>query len=144
MKSSRPHQSRAARSADGFWAIVACGVLGFCLTAGIVTQMTLRSNWGGNGTAGGSADPSRSGVAQGGDAAITEAEKRAGSILFVPFRGDQCQYNLFDNISGQIWHSGYVSCDVALQRGSAEKTKSWSIARTDAIRGSFRWKAPNE
>ena len=66
---------------------------------------------------------------------------RTASILFVPFRGDSCQLNMFDNKTGAIWHSGSVLCEIALNRGPAgEKATGWSIARTEAIRGSFRWK----
>jgi hypothetical protein len=143
MTASGLRQNRAARRGDRLWAILACGGFGLCLAVGAVAQTPFGAHWGGGGTKIGTAEPPRTGNAPR-DPVITEAEMRSGSILFVPFSGDQCQHNLFDNISGQIWHSGYVSCDVALQRGNDEKTKGWSIARTEAIRGSFRWKAPAE
>ena len=128
MTPSRRRNTRARRSGDGTWAMLACGTLGICLVAGVVVQVTIGSPW-------------RGVVAlQPQDVLSDEEMIGTGSILFIPFRGNQCQHNLFDNKTGQIWHSGYVSCDIALAKGSGERTKGWSMARTEAIRGSFRWK----
>ena len=109
------------------WPILACGALGACLAVGVVVKTAIGSPWS---TA---PEPQQQNL-------YTDEEMRTGSILFVSLRGNECQHNLFDNKTGQIWHSGYVSCDVALSKTGAEKQKAWSLARTEAIRGGFRWK----
>jgi hypothetical protein len=123
----RRRKNSARRSVDGLWAVVACATLGACLVLGIVTQIAIGSPW--------------RGVAEPGENALHDEETALrASILFIPRRGNDCQYNQFDNKTGQIWHSGYVPCDIALSGSGADKSKGWSMARTEAIRGGFRWK----
>jgi hypothetical protein len=130
MTPSRRRKKAARRSGEGLWPILACCALGACLLlVGVVAKVAVGSPW--LGTA--EPPPQQQHV-------YTDEEMRTGSILFVPLRGDECQHNLFDNKTGQIWHSGYVSCDVALSKTENEKSKGWSLARTEAIRGGFRWK----
>lgn len=98
------------------------------MVAGVVVQVTIGSPWGGN-----DVPPPQIVIND-------EEAQQTGSILFVPFRGNECQRNLFDNKTGQIWHSDSVHCDLALAKPSNTLPKGWSLARTEAIRGSFRWK----
>jgi hypothetical protein len=67
----------------------------------------------------------------------SDEEIYTGSILFVPYEGNNCRQNLFDNLTGRLWQSGFVPCDAA-QTPSMPQTQQWSAARVDAIRSGFR------
>lgn len=67
-----------------------------------------------------------------------EGELRSAAILFVPFQGNNCRQNVFDNLSGRIWFFGYVDCGVAIARNAGATSPQWSAARVDAIRDGFR------
>jgi hypothetical protein len=124
MTPSRRRQKPGRRNAEWLWAILAFGVACLCLTVGLVAQ-------------------SRSGptiVEIPAPGLTLDEEARAGSILVIPTRGNDCEHLLFDNRTGQILHAGSVACEIALARNGNMKSKGWSLARTEAIRGGFRWK----
>lgn len=60
-----------------------------------------------------------------------------GSILFMPYQGNQCRQHLLDNLSGRVWDNGVVDCENAMARAAGPQTKTWSAARVDAIRDGF-------
>ncbi len=129
MTPSHRRKRQARQSRDGLWVFLAGGALSLCLIAGVMAQTVFGS-------------PSRGAMPQPQEIGLSEVETRTGSILFVPFRGNQCQHNLFDNKTGAIMHSSAVACDLAFSKAGGEKSKGWSLARTEAIRGSFHWKKP--
>lgn len=67
----------------------------------------------------------------------TDEEIYTGSILFMPYVGNDCRQNLLDNITGQIRENGVVACDAAMSQTAAAQGRTWSAARVDAIRGGF-------
>lgn len=69
--------------------------------------------------------------------AQTDDEIYTGSILFMPYMGNDCRQNLLDNLTGQIRENGVVACDLALSHSSAGQARTWSAARVDAIRDGF-------
>ncbi len=70
-------------------------------------------------------------------AAPTEEEIYTGSILFMPYDGNDCRQNLLDNLTGQIRENGIVACDTALSQLESVHSRTLSSARVDAIRGGF-------
>lgn len=67
----------------------------------------------------------------------TEEEIYTGSILFMPYQGNDCRQSLLDNLTGQIRDNGVVPCDSALIDASSTQRRGWSAARVDAIRDGF-------
>ena len=122
---------KARRRAERIWAIVICGALGGSLSLVGGYQIATRSGM-------------RASVKPGPVVRVPQQayslndddDIRTGSILITPPRGDLCQHNLFDNLTGQIWSLGSVSCEDALIR-SNEKHPSFP-ERLQAISGAFR------
>lgn len=69
--------------------------------------------------------------------ALADDEIYTGSILFMPYEGNDCRQHLLDNLSGRIWDNGVVACDGALAHSAGLQARQWSAARVDAIRGGF-------
>ena len=77
--------------------------------------------------------PQRIAVAQ---AAGADDEIYTGTILITPPRGDDCWQRYLDNLTGQIWDHGMVSCDAAALRSAGVRP---SVSpRLEAISKSFR------
>jgi hypothetical protein len=67
----------------------------------------------------------------------TEEEIYTGSILFMPYQGNDCRQSLLDNLTGQIRDNGIVPCDSAMIDAGNSQRRAWSAARVDAIRDGF-------
>lgn len=67
----------------------------------------------------------------------TEEEIYTGSILFMPYQGNDCRQSLLDNLTGQIRDNGVVPCDSAMLDAGNGQRRAWSAARVDAIRDGF-------
>jgi hypothetical protein len=67
----------------------------------------------------------------------TEEEIYTGSILFMPYEGNDCRQSLLDNLTGQIRDNGVVPCDRAMIDAGSTQRRAWSAARVDAIRDGF-------
>jgi hypothetical protein len=69
--------------------------------------------------------------------ALSDEEIYTGSILFMPYQGNDCRQNLLDNLTGQIRENGVVPCDSAILQTGSKQARAWSAARVDAIRDGF-------
>jgi hypothetical protein len=122
---------KARRRAERIWAIVICSALGGSLSLVGGYQIATSSSMRG---------PIKSGpvvrVPQQAYSLNDDDDIRTGSILITPPRGDQCRHNLFDNLTGQVWFLGFVSCEAALIR-SNEKHPSFP-ERLQTISSAFR------
>ena len=59
----------------------------------------------------------------------TEEEIYTGSILFMPYDGNDCRQNLLDNLTGNIRENGIVACDAALSQMENIQSRTMSSAR---------------
>jgi hypothetical protein len=76
----------------------------------------------------------RPGVAQ---KTLTDEDLATGSILLVPFYGNDCRLRLIENATWRIWDHGVVDCHSALEQSRA-RTNGWSAAgRIEVIRDGF-------
>jgi hypothetical protein len=69
--------------------------------------------------------------------AQTEDEFATGSIIFVPFAGNNCRKKLIDNATWRISDGGPIDCRTALAQGANGNESGFSTSRVDIIRNGF-------